>query len=338
MNINWDKYYSKHCARFYGWLPASQEFHKTKKKPLKYFTLCGRKAIDIFMLELAGVLKRDKNGMLSGITICEKDEDQVPEILELIRPPLGREAIIPAPLQKVLTFEDDNYTRGKTILDSEEDRPNPELRKKLIIKDFALRIQTLFPFDIINFDPNENLLRSPNQLLYGAFEKIFQLQKVIDSFLIFVTTSITHIHPDFKTMFRRDFDSNVDNYPEIRTSLEETVNTVQYEQLPENNRIAISIAKSTIAGIARNNGWNTEHKGIYIYENNNLRKMLNCVVQLTKVNPESEETLYVEDIKRIIKEMPKFFSYEDSLQNQEVITHLEQVKELRKRIRAEYKL
>ena len=92
--MGWDNYYSKHCTRMYGWLPASKEFKERKgNAKLKYLTLCDTNAIDIFMFEMEGILERDENKTLTGVTICEMEESKIAEIFQNVNSPL-RESII----------------------------------------------------------------------------------------------------------------------------------------------------------------------------------------------------------------------------------------------------
>ncbi len=336
-DIDYDKYYAKHCARYYGWLPATKAYQKQiKKKPLKYFTLCGEEAIDVFMLELESALSRDKTKRLPNVFICECNEDVARRILALVRPPL-QEAMIIGPLEQILTFQDNEHTLGRS---PDEDEPDRRIRRMLHVKGQFQRLKSYFPFDIINFDAYGNLLNpddEANKLLYQSFEKIFELQESINAFLLFLTTPITHIHSDFQFRFRGDFEFNVSTYPKIRSALLSSVSTIAYDEIDENKRTALGFAKSIVLSAARSKGWNGEHKGIYIYQNRDLRKMLSSVVQFSKARTAPDESAYVEDIVRIIEQMPLYYSYEASLENQEVQKHLRKIIEYREKTRNEYR-
>jgi hypothetical protein len=73
-----------------------------------------------------------------------------------------------------------------------------------------------------------------------------------------------------------------------------------------------------------------------MYESPRKTRMLSSVIQLSKRGAAQDESTYVGDIVRVIRQMPEYYSYEDSLKNQEVIGHLERVKEYREKIRNEY--
>lgn len=334
--IDYDTYYSKHSARYYGCLPAAKSYKKrVGNKAIKYFTLCAEQAIDVFMLEHEKLLNRDERGRLSNVVICERYPEVAAEIQSLVRPPF-QEAIFVGPLERILTFVDNEQTQGRS---PEEDVRNRHIREMLRIKGLNERLKKFFPFDIINFDTEGNLLnhnKEANRLLYQAFEKIFELQTDTSDFLLFITIPISDIDNNFQSRFRNDFDSNIDNFPEVRASFDSIIQTTSFEAIEENKRIAIAVAKSVIMSVARNNGWNSEHKGIYIYENRDSRKMLNSVVQFSKANAFSDNMLYIQDIIRIIQQMPDFYSYQGSLNDEQVKNHLQKIIKYRESIRGEY--
>ena len=335
----WDMDHGKHCARYYGWLPASKEY-QVGKKNLKYFTLCAEQAIDVFMLESEGVLSRDQKGDLPNVVICEGDELAVPKILKLVRPPSKR-ALITGKLQEILTFQDTAKTEGRSY-DDEDRIVDPTIRKLLRDKKLLQQLKGHFPFDIINFDTFGNLLnpdKKVNRLLYQSFEKIFELQKAADSFLLFVTIPITHIHADIHTQFTEDLKLNANEHSKIREALLSRVETISYDEIDENIRTAIGFAKSVVLSAAGKEGWNGEHKGIHIYHSNNesRRKMLSSVVQFSKAQTIPDQSIYVADVVRVIEEMPKYYSYDESGKNQKIKKHLDGVIKYRERIRKKYR-
>lgn len=147
---DWDNYYSKHCTRFYGWLPASKDFKERKgDSKISYLTLCDTNAIDIFMLEMEGVLQRDANQTLTGVTICEMEESKLADIFKNVNPPL-RESIVKGKIQQLLLFQD---TPELQAMNPDGDVRNRETRRKLNMRRDAIRLQEGFPFDIINLTP-----------------------------------------------------------------------------------------------------------------------------------------------------------------------------------------
>jgi len=283
------------------------------------------------------VLLRDQNRKLPGVVICEKEPRDAAEIFKLVRPPL-EEAILVGGLEEILTFQDTEETR---YLSPDEDVRDKRIRELLRIKRLHARVKEYFPFDIINFDPYGNLLNPAQEenKLYQSFNKIFELQARtrIDRFLLFVTTPIFHIHPDSESRFNSDFESNVSSYAGIRAALESSLAAIDYHEICEEKRIAIGFAKAIVISAAKGNGWSHRHHGMFVYESPSRNKLLSSVVEFSKADGSSDESVYVTDIIRIIEEMPACYSYEDSLENQEVIGHLEAIVQYRETVRNEFR-
>jgi hypothetical protein len=287
------------------------------------------------MLESEGVLSRDRNGRLPNVIICEKDRRAAGKIFKLVRPPL-EEAILVGELEKILLFQDTAETRG---LSPDEDVRGLRLRRLLYFKRLSERIKGYFPFDIINFDPYGNFLYPDleENKLCQSFERILELQESANTFLLFITTPISDIHPNFEARLKSDFESNVTAYSEIRDALLISVDTIAYDEIDENKRVALGFAKSVVISLARSKGWECEHQGIYVYESPSRNRILNSVVRFSRPHAAQNESTYVEDIVRVIRQMPEYYSHEASLGNQEVINHLERVKEYREKVRNEYR-
>jgi len=321
---DWDTYYCKHCVRLYGWLPASKEYLKRARKAnIKYFTLPATNAIDIFMFELEGLLARDKSGKLPNVVICEEIPDKVPEIFDIVRPPT-KEAIIIGKLQEILTFEDDAYTKITPLNAYSKDRKK---RARLRLKRTFERLRLFFPFDIINFDPCDSLLSEDieENKLYLALEKVFELQKLTADFLLFVTIPMIDVADSSINRLRSDFEDNVYKYPKINEALLSSTKTIDYDGIDENKRMALGVAKSIVLRAARRKGWNCEHKGIYVYENEHGHRILNSVTLCTQASGEPSESSYVEDLVRIILDMPKYYSFSESSSNGQVKDHLNEI-------------
>jgi hypothetical protein len=204
-HINYSTDIPKHYVRRNGWLSACRKqaaFVKKRSKriPLRYFTFCAADAIDVFMLEREGVVKRSEDsGRLEGVYFCEKDDEAFGTIAALIGSP---EQGFRGKFEKIVLFSDDD-TEGKSI---EDDVPfTSEVRKKLQYKDAHSRFQSSFPFDIINLDvvgvlfPLRKgiitpLLKSIIQILQWQTESNFSINnKASDQFTLFLTS---HIDPD----------------------------------------------------------------------------------------------------------------------------------------------
>lgn len=324
--MNWDRYYSKHCARYYGWLPASKEFKKRiGDKKVKYLTLCDVTALDIFMLEKEGVLKRDANKYLSDVFICEMKEGSIPEIFEVVRPPL-KEAIIQGKIEQLLIFQDDAETRD---LDPDTDVRSKRVRDKLNLKKRSQKLKDAFPFDIINFDPCGNIFR-PASDLYRGFVKIFELQQEVDTFLLFITSSISLER--VASLFKEDFDNNVRCYPSIRQIVEADEQLNNYNELGDAKKAAIGLSKTFINKMAIQYGWISQHKGIYVYENDKSNLLISAVIELSKNKEQNSHEWYVSDVENILQHMPIVYSYQESNNNKEIKKHIDEVIKHREKI------
>ncbi len=335
IDIDYDTHYAKHCARYYGWLPATKTYQEQiGSDTLKYFTLCARQAIDVFMFEREGLLNRDANGKLGNVVICEQEREHASEIFNLVRPPL-EEAILVGPLEQILTFRDTPATKGRSADEYVKDR---ELRRLLRLKGLSERAKAYFPFHIINFDPYGNLL-SPDQEdnpLYQALERVFELQKGVDTFLLFVTTPIFHVHSDTEARLKRDLESNASSHEDIRNALVSSFGTAEYDSIDRKTRVAIGFAKSLVMSAAKKSGWHHKHHGVFVYERGGGGKMVSSVVQFSKELGSSNQTSYVDDVIRVIKNKPKYYSRQTSEKDTVVRKHLNKVTQYREKTRLEY--
>ncbi len=334
--INYDEYFEKHCARYYGWLNSTKKYIKERgKTPLKYFTLCAKEAIDVFMFEKENILSRDANGNLNNVYICEKNPEVALEILKLVRPPL-KEAILVENLEKILNFQDTAETRDLSLND--EKRHSYRIRNLLKIKELQIRLKNYFPFDIINFDPYNNLLNpEPNKNnLYKSLKKIFELQENINDFIIFITNPIHDVSKQVEDCFKKDFNSNIKNHNEINEKIKERFHTISFKDIDSMYRRSIGFAKSIVIPAAKQYNWNHKHYGIFVYENSSGNKMLSSVIKFFKCKTGYNETNYLNDILNIVKNMPEYYSFTDSSKNKEIQKHLESIIEYREDIRTQY--
>jgi hypothetical protein len=331
---NWDERYGKHYVRRDGWLPASREYMiKTGKAKVKYFTLCDVQAIDVFMLELAGVLRRDNNGRLPNVIICEGDMSKVAEINRLVKPPLD-EAIIPESLEELITFKDDEYTRTTPLKTYEKDRLK---RKRLRLKERHERFKMFMPFDIINFDPCNSILRQglEGNKLYEALEEIFELQKLTNQFLLFVTTGISEIHPGIARKFERELGENLEKHPRLKDAMIKRLGEVTYSKIPEEYRIPICFVKSLMVDIARRKGWYCEHEGVFVYENPDRSRMLASVVFCTQAGEELDEEAYLNDIIGVVEGQMAYHSHASAVKDQSIKDDLGEIIDYREKVRSQ---
>lgn len=335
---DWDAHYAKHCVRYYGWLPASVSFKdQNGVKAVKYFTLCGVKALDVFTLELGEVLSRDKRNKLPNVIICERDLSLIPDILRVVCPPVP-EAVIPGAIQDILFYDDSQLKtakekiaqlglKGRTALNVRRVERLARLNKRLIDH---------FPFHIINFDTCGSMIN--NKKLFEAFAKMVQLQKGrINSFLAFLTTECYDAEPQAEETYRRCVARNATQHAEIRDALVLKYGSTYYDDVGnEQIRLGLGLVKCAVIPSATRLGWVVKYHGFYTYENPNLRKMLSLVIEFADMHGKVHDSDCINEIVEFIRTDPTFFSFEGAKSNEEVLNHLRAVIKYRKNIPREY--
>lgn len=141
----------KHYVRKYGWVEAVRNRLKKSKKRLRYFTLCGSEAIDIFLFEKEGFIEYDGKGY-PDVCFCEHDYS---------------------------TFVKARERLGRTV----------SWRRDLeyLVKDNTFR--KAIPFDVINLDYTSNCFpinEEPFSNTLQTIKTIIQLQSN-HSFTLFIT-------------------------------------------------------------------------------------------------------------------------------------------------------
>jgi hypothetical protein len=160
MPAEFDKWWDdtkKHYKRLHYWLPHAKELKSrvSNARTFRYFTLCARSMIDVFMLAQEGVLVYDsKQGVVMHVRFCESDSEQFPEINELI----GIEnAGFFGKLENLVLFQDDDFTAQYPTLESIDEALADEgliveKRETLQTKRTNLYVKASFPYDFINLD------------------------------------------------------------------------------------------------------------------------------------------------------------------------------------------
>jgi hypothetical protein len=339
-NPDYDNHPEKHYVRYLGWTPVSKNYRqRNSNKPPKYFTLCAKQALDIFTLEKEGILQRDGNKNLPNVTVCEKDDSDAAEIFKVVRPPL-KNAIIIGLLEELILYDESNREIQEILQKAQSgERLSRSDREKIRTYEKSRSLKDTFPFDIINIDACSSFLNTglTQNKMCQTLKKIFELQKSTQSFLLFITNPIRSdgIASDAIRQLKADFQSNRSHYKEIDTAIKTTFgNGAYYETIPEENRISFCFAKSVVMPAAI--GWSYKHHGIFIYSSPNGTKMMSSIIEFTKINQEKDETNYLDELVRIIKEMPLAYSKLDKSIKDRINQHFESVKQYRDRIPAEF--
>ena len=208
-HINYEDDLLKHYVRTDGWLAAAQQQkrairRRSKRIPLRYFTFCAAEAIDVFMLERAGILERAAGtGYLEGVYFCEKNSEHFGKIADFIGSP---EQGFRGEFEEIVLFKEDAETSGKTWLEEGENPHSPEIREKLQVKDTHLRLKEAFPFDIVNLDVFGVMFPAKKGIIAPLLESILQIlawqtkatfpinQRPCNQFTLFLTSHIDSDH------------------------------------------------------------------------------------------------------------------------------------------------
>ena len=106
----------KHRKRLRHWLPHWKALAARlgDGRRLRYFTLCARSMIDVFMLVGEGLLDVEpENNSISRVQFCECDQEQFDEIREMIA---REDAGFFGQLENVVLFEDDDFTAAAMVV------------------------------------------------------------------------------------------------------------------------------------------------------------------------------------------------------------------------------
>lgn len=193
----------KHVKRRDYWLPHWKKLAAklNGKRPIRYFTLCARPMIDVFMLVREGLLSVDgKSHSIENVHFCEIDPEHFAEIKDLIA---TEDAGFQVRLEEAVLFQDDSFTGGCPTLDSiaaklEDERLQDDEGKlnKLLLKRTAIYLQKSFPYDCINLDFCEYYYPDPPDMMRinQTVERILEWQghtsddgTAIDEFILAVT-------------------------------------------------------------------------------------------------------------------------------------------------------
>ncbi|WP_162914268.1 hypothetical protein [Taklimakanibacter lacteus] len=162
----------KHKKRNEHWLPHIKGLAKKLNgtRSLRYFTLCARPMIDVFMLVKEGVLLLDtESHAIDSVQFCELDPEHFVEIRDLVA---REDAGFQDRLEPAVLFEDDSFTMEFPSLDSISEKLEDEgfLREedkvdRLQLKRTHFRIKESFPYDFINLDFCDHYYPEPPDIM-----------------------------------------------------------------------------------------------------------------------------------------------------------------------------
>ena len=331
-HINFEEDLLKHYVRRYGWLSASRQQkqairNRSKKIPLRYFTFCASEAIDVFMLEHEGILKRsEKTGRLEGVYFCEGDSQSFGKIADLIGSP---EKGFQGKFEEIVLFEDSEETTGKTLAD--ENLYLPEIREKLICKDAHFRLREAFPFDIINLDicgvmfPLRKGVITP---LIESILKILEWQTVsrfsisdlpCKQFTLFLTSHIDRDRTDQTAIeqLKNRVCDNISTSTDFRDAFTERYGHAQADLLAQKNFaefFCVALPKFMIHEALFKLGWTVTSGPTYLYNRDdkwveNKQYQIMHAVSVYKRIPDFEQSLdnpgtgeYIQAVTKLVND------------------------------------
>ena len=349
-HINFETDLLKHYVRRYGWLPASQQQRQTvrkrlKKIPLRYFTFCASEAIDVFMLEREGILKRsEKTGRLEGVYFCEEDSHSFGKISDLIGSP---EQGFQGKFEEIVLFEDSEETIGKTLVD--ENFYVPEIREKLICKDAHCRLREAFPFDIINLDvfgvmfpPRKGvitpLLESILKILDWQTTSSFSIKDhPCNQFTLFLTSHIDRALTDETAIgqLANRVRENIRTNGDFRITFAKRYGHAQVDQLVDENFaefFCVALPKFMIQEVLFKLGWTVTSGPTYLYNRDDKwdekkQYQIMHAVSVYKRIPDFQQRLdhpgpgeYIETVTKLVKDGVQ--SVDEAIKNSDITREL----------------
>ena len=296
-------------------LQAIREAYRPKQaRRLRYFTFCAVGAIDVLMLDVAGVIRRSNDGWFDTVTFFDKSPEYVNETLKRIPGANG----FPGDFINVVLLGD---PEEETVVDQLEPLSSPEdslnqseTRSYQILLDQRRSLIAVFPFDVINLDLEEFLFK-PNDPLPGrvvnALRKIFGWQKrpfvtpqsrapqYINEFSLMFTTQIgpPNLTEEYLGELRNCLERNLEDDENLIAALTARtgVNNVTVLQERDFDSFFKLLMPKMLAATLIEEDWHVvAESGITIYEferpsQDGPYKMLHLVMDIKRNNPPKEQ-------------------------------------------------
>ena len=177
----------KHFKREHVWLPRAKELQDELAggRPFRYFTLCARPMIDVYMLVREQVLPFDEESRrIRGVSFCENNEVVFPEMKELIG---AEESGFLGDLEGLVLFQD-NVPETQTLdtvdaltrfLEEEGERLEDAVRRSAEDKKKHLLFRNLFPFDFLNLDFCDRYYGDPPNVMriHATIDRLLDWQR-----------------------------------------------------------------------------------------------------------------------------------------------------------------
>lgn len=161
----------KHSKRLHHWLPHLQRLaaNSGEQRSLRYFTLCARSMIDVFMLVKEDLLQLDPESYsIPFVRFCEYNQEHFAEIKDLIA---LEDAGFFGRIEEVVLFADSDFTAQFPTPDSiamaleDKEDLQEDYVNHLLLKRTFLHFASSFPYDVVNLDFCEYYYPNPPDML-----------------------------------------------------------------------------------------------------------------------------------------------------------------------------
>jgi hypothetical protein len=340
----------KHRKRLLHWLPHWKALAARvgDGRRLRYFTLCARSMIDVFMLVGEGLLDVEpENNSISRVQFCECDQEQFDEIREMIA---REDAGFFGQLENVVLFEDDDFTAQFPTLESislklEDEGLQDDLEKldKLLLKRTFFNVKSSFPYDCVNLDFCQYYYPHPPGMLRvnRTVERLLDWQRrpsedaeavQLQEFILAVTCRYDMDFPgEAEARLRELIRNNCNASQEYKEQVEKTRGITQVEEWIKKDREDFFFAgwPKDIARSAKEYGWSMEVLDYVYYrrtgDENNAYVIACLVARFSRSNPNLHDihpalfALNVEN-RKLINEIDR-----NSAEGQQLVESLEKI-------------
>jgi hypothetical protein len=352
MSHDFDKYWNclkKHRKRAEHWLPCARELSRLvgDSRAFRYFTLCARPMVDVFMLARDGVLAHDGSyGAISDVVFCEINQEHYPEITEMV----GVEgAGFLNRLETLVLFEDTVYSAQfptlKSIdLELEIEGLQTELRELLLLKRQHLEFSEKFPFDFLNLDFCDYYYEPPGIFrINKTIDKLVELQRrqgedvkghpiSVNEFALAVTCKFdSNIPSEAFTRLQNLVRENQDQHKSYLDAVQESRGTTQPDvwRKKDDFDFFLSSWPKEIIRTAHNHGWQLEIQDYVHYgrvgDRNNPYQIVSIVCRFRRAA--STARYLSESIRMLNKESRLFIDEVDrvSAVGRDLLADLEEI-------------
>jgi len=215
----------KHYVRVKGWLPLCLERKRrlqarnTKyRRQLRYFTFCAVNAVDVLMLDLAGVIARSPTGRFDTVYFFDRSAELVAQTQQRIPGSIGFAGNF---VETVLT----PIVGSDPLAAPTRQRDTAAVRRRQVLEATRRDFEASFPFDVLNLDLQDMTFKAKDRVpgdVINSLRKMCEWQRqplrsasgspeLLDGFTLLFTTRVgpAELREDYATMLLDSLALNV---------------------------------------------------------------------------------------------------------------------------------